>query len=199
MSSTRRPYHQVARAAATQNVQRQIVAAFRAALMERWMDDITLDDIALAAGTTRQTVIRMFGGKEGLLGAVAEAMSDEILLARAIPPGASVESVVHALVANYDVTGDVTVRMLAQEERHPTLSVLLNLGRAGHRQWVAGTFAPALSRLSRAERARRETQLVAMTDVYVWKLLRRDFGHSAKEVETLIAGMLHKLLKEYHG
>lgn len=191
-----RPYHQVARAAATLETQRRIVAAFREALLARWMDEITLDDVAAAAGTTRQTVIRMFGGKDGLLVAVAETMKDEIEARRAIPAGASPRAAAHALVRDYEVTGDIVIRILAQEERNPALTALLNIGRRWHRHWVEATFAPTLARLSGSERTRRATQLVAVTDVYVWKLLRRDFRHSAAEVEALIAGTLNKLLEE---
>ena len=50
--------------------------------------------------------------------------------------------------------------------------------------------------LRRGERERRTTQLVAVTDVYVWKLLRRDFQHSTGETEALIAGMIDKLTQE---
>lgn len=34
------------------------------------IDEITLDEVAASVGTTRQTVIRLFGGKDGLLEAV---------------------------------------------------------------------------------------------------------------------------------
>ena len=95
-----RAYHQIARAAATEDTRRRIVAAFRAALMERWMDDITLDDIAAAAGTTRQTVIRLFDGKEGLLVAVAETMKAGDRGSRASSRQARTpRAVAHALVA----------------------------------------------------------------------------------------------------
>jgi AcrR family transcriptional regulator len=196
MSATTRPYHQTARAAATQDTQHRILAVFRAALRTRWMDEIRLDDVAAEAGTTRQTVIRLFGGKDGLLVAVANVMKDEIQLMRAVPPGADPRAAAQALVRDYETSGDVIVRILAQEERHAALTALLDVGRKWHRNWVEETFAPTLARLAPKERARRTTQLVAVTDVYVWKLLRRDFRHSATDVEVLIAGMLRKLLEE---
>ena len=195
MSTATRPYHQIARAAATQDTRRRIVLAFRDFLLARWMDEFTLDDVAKAAGTTRQTVIRMFGGKEGLLVAVADLMKSEIEQRRAVPAGASPRAVAHALVEDYEFAGDIVVRLLAQEDRHPVLTPFLDLGRRWHRQWVAETFATVLARLKRQPREHRITQLVAVTDVYVWKLLRRDFRHSVAEVEALIAGMLHKLLE----
>ncbi len=193
MSVNARPYRQVARAAATEDTRRRIVAAFREALLARWMDEITLDDVAAAAGTTRQTVIRLFGGKEGLLTAVAETMKGEIEMTRAVPQGATPRAVAHALIEDYETSGDVIIRLLAQEARHPMLTPFLDLGRTWHRRWVAETFAASLIRLRHREQ--RVTQLVAITDVYTWKLLRRDFRHSVAEVEALIAGMLGKMLE----
>ena len=193
MPAVPRSYHQVARAAATQDMQRRIVDAFADALRMRWVDEITLDDIAATAGTTRQTVIRMFGGKEGLARAVADKMSGEIAIRRALPAGSGPRRAAHALVRDYEITGDVVIRVLAQESRHKVLTALLNVGRRLHREWVTNTFTHALP----AEGPAREaliTQLVVATDVYTWKLLRRDFHHSAEEVETLIAEMITKLL-----
>lgn len=190
-----RPYRQVARAAATEDLRLRVVAAFRDALLARWMDEITLDDIAATAGTTRQTVIRYFGGKDGLLTAVAETIKLEVETARTIGPGFSPRAIAHGLVRDYETSGDVIIRLLAQEERHPLLTPFLNLGRAWHRQWAAETFATSLIGLKRQQRERRITEFVAVTDVYVWKLLRRDFGNSATDVETLLAEMLGKLMQ----
>ena len=55
----------------------------------RRMDEVTLDVAAAAAGTTRQTAIRMFGGKEDLLRAVARRMAQEIAVRRTVPAGAT--------------------------------------------------------------------------------------------------------------
>jgi hypothetical protein len=49
-------------------------------------------------------------------------------------------------------------------------------GRAGHQEWVESVFAAALVGLRGKARRRRIAQLVAVTDVYAWKLLRRDKG-----------------------
>lgn len=194
MPAEARPYRQIARAAATLETRRRIVTAFSDALIAKWLDDITLDDVARAAGTTRQTLIRLFGGKEDLLRAVAETMKDEIETRRSVPPGASPRAVAHALVQDYEVAGDVVVRLLAQEQRHPDLTTLLNLGRSYHRAWVTATFAHRLRALAEPDRERRLTQLVVTTDVYVWRLLRRDMRMDVRAVTALVADMLETLL-----
>ena len=70
MSAVKRRYRQTARAASAQTLRQRIVLAFRDLLLARWIDEITLDEVAASAGTTRQSVIRLFGGKEGLIEAV---------------------------------------------------------------------------------------------------------------------------------
>src|SRR4051812_24510545 len=115
MPATTRPYRQIARAAATDETRRRIVAACAEALEQRWLDEITLDEIAIAAGTTRQTVIRLYGGKEGLLQAVAERTEHEVALRRALPPGSSPRAAARAVVQDYEANGDMIIRLLAQE------------------------------------------------------------------------------------
>jgi hypothetical protein len=58
-----------------------------------------------------------------------------------------------------------------------------------HRRWVERTFAPWL-RISRGGSARRLAQLLAVTDVYVWKLLRRDQGLSRSNAEPVLIELL---------
>jgi AcrR family transcriptional regulator len=196
MPAQPRPYRQIARAAATEDTRRRILAAFAEALTAHWMDEITLDGIAAAAGTTRQTVLRLFGSKEGLLRAVAGHMADDVARRRAVPPGAAPRAVARAIVRDYEVSGDMVIRLLAQEGRHPDLTALLEIGRREHRQWVADALAPALAALPQAAREMLVTELVVVLDVYTWKLLRRDLGHSREATEALVAAMIRKILNE---
>jgi AcrR family transcriptional regulator len=196
MSASTRPYRQVARAAATEETRRRIVAAFVEAMERRWVDEVTLDEIALAAGTTRQTVIRLFGGKEGLLTACAERLNEEVGLRRALPAGAGPGEVTRAVVQDYEASGDMVMRMLAQEERFPPMAALVENGRVWHRRWVAKAFAGALAARPPEAREALLDQLVVATDVYTWKLLRRDRRRTPAEVEALLAGLITAILQE---
>ena len=194
MAEIARPYRQIARAVATDDTRRRIVAAFEAALQARPMEDITLDGVAAEAGTTRQTVIRLFGGKEGLMTALTEKLSGDVRGRRSLPERATPAQAVRAVVADYEAMGDFIIRVLAQEESHPVLGIWLNTGRAKHRAWIGETFGHALP----PEPPRREaviTQIVIAADVYTWKLLRRDFQLSVEQTEALMAGMIVKLLQ----
>jgi hypothetical protein len=66
-------------------------------------------------------------------------------------------------------------------------------GRVAHREWCARVFAPYLAPLRGADRTRRLAQLVAVCDVYTWKLLRRDAGLSQRQVVTALVELLEPL------
>src|SRR4051812_39427567 len=133
---TTRRYTQDARARSAEDTARRIVEAFLARLMDQWFDEITLDRIAEDAGVTVQTVVRRFGGKEGLLARSVGTLSAQINAQRATPPD-DIRGAVRNLVADYERTGDAVIRLLALEPRPPAIKETLEFGRGEHRRWVA--------------------------------------------------------------
>jgi hypothetical protein len=57
-------------------------------------------------------------------------------------------------------------------------------------------FAPALKGRAAGERRRRLAQLVAVCDVYTWKLLRRDSGLSRRQTELALVELLEPILED---
>ncbi|MFS8048628.1 TetR/AcrR family transcriptional regulator [Rhizobium sp. BR 314] len=191
-----RAYRQSARADAVLDTEQQIVDALTALLAERWFDEITLDDIAAAAGTTRQTVIRRFGSKTGVLSAMAARLDVSIQAQRWSTPAESVADIVAVLMDDYERTGDVIVRTLGQEARFPEFTPILDRGREGHRGWIADMFKAWLDKLDDKARRDRFAQLLVQTDVWIWHLLRRAQGHSAMETQRLMTQAIERLLRE---
>jgi AcrR family transcriptional regulator len=193
MKSTVRRYSQRARAQAAADTGRRIVDAFLARLMTQWFDEITLNRVAADAGVTVQTVVRRFGSKEGLLSRAVETLASWIRAQRAAPPG-DLDRLIENLIGDYERTGDTIIRLLSLEPRHPSLKTFLDLGRRGHRQWAATAFAELLDQLAPAAARRALDALVISTDVYTWKLLRRDMGHglpaTAATLKALIQGTM---------
>lgn len=180
-----RPYRQSARAAAAEATAQRIVGAFSDCMKAGWFDEITLEAVARRAGVTVRTVIRRFGGKEGLLEAFVEDFVARAGERRRSPAG-DVAAAIGRVLDLYEAWGDSVVRNLAQEPRHPALKPLLDLGRDDHRRTTAAAYAPWLDRLPRPQRRRTLDALVAATDVYLWQLLRRDMGRSRQETEMVI-------------
>jgi len=184
-----RQYAQTARAESAEATGQRIVDAFLALFLKEWLDEITLDRVAADAGVTVQTVVRRFGGKEGLLAASISTMGKRVMDTRAAPRG-DIGQVVTNLLADYEDTGDAVLRLLALEQRHPSLKQFLKIGRDGHREWVTSAFEGELNALSASAKQNAVDTLVVITDVYTWKLLRRDMGHSVAETKKTLASMI---------
>jgi AcrR family transcriptional regulator len=189
MRTSKRSYHQSARAEAAEATAHRIVEAFLTRLMKQWFDEITLDLVAEDAGVTVQTVVRRFGGKEGLLTGAVKVFGDQINARRAAPSG-QVDELIENLIADYEKTGDAVIRLLALEERHAVLESVLELGRGEHRGWVNTAFAATLASLETSARERTLDALVIITDVYTWKLLRRDMGRSTRETAAAMKNLI---------
>ncbi len=185
----RRAYSQVARALAAEDTAKRIIGAFLDLLMNEWFDDITLDRVAGQAGVAVPTIVRRFGGKDGLLAAVVPVLSAQINDQRGgatRDPAASVDR----LIADYERTGDAVIRLLALAPRYPVVEQLTEFGRAQHRKWVSMAFTPSLSTIKGAARERAVDALVVATDVYTWKLLRRDLQRSPEDTAKTIKGLI---------
>jgi AcrR family transcriptional regulator len=192
----RRSYEQGARAEAAEENGRRIIDAFLSRLMNQWLDEITLDRVAEDAGVTVQTIIRRFGGKDGLLNAAAGVLGERINASRETP-GGDVAAMIEKLYADYETTGDTVIRLLALEPRHPGIEEVANLGRREHRAWVEKTLEGQLAKLDASARQRALDSLVVATDVYTWKLLRRDMRRSVKESIATTQGMVCAILGSF--
>ena len=173
------------RAAAAEATRERIVAAAADLFLERWYDDVTIAAIAERAGVSGQTVINHFGGKEQLAAAAHQRLSEGIVSLRYTPKAGDIPALVGAVVDDYETTGDAVVRLLALEEKVPSLQPLLAKGRESHREWVGAMFgAPELL-----------PELIVATDVYTWKLLRRDQGLSRDETVAAMLRIVQALLE----
>jgi AcrR family transcriptional regulator len=181
---TARPYTLRARAAAASATRARILDAATTAFLERWYDEVTVASVARAAGVSAQTVVNHFGTKEGLFAAAVEQAARELVARRERAEPGDVPGLVSALVDDYEITGDATIRMLALEERMPVLRDLAADGRRSHREWVARMVDPG----------ERLTLAVVATDVYTWKLLRRDRGLSRDATVAAMCDLLSAVL-----
>ena len=191
-----RRYIQGARAQAAEATAKRICEAFLARLMTQWFDEITLDRVAEDAGVTVQTVVRRFGGKEGLLAGAVNILSHQINTTRAAPQG-DLDRVIENLFADYEQTGDAIIRLLALEPRHPALRDFIEVGRHWHRDWIGGRFENDLARLDAPARRRAIDALVIVTDVYTWKLLRRDMGRSVAAARSTMKHLIIATISEF--
>jgi AcrR family transcriptional regulator len=195
MEAPGRPYRQGARAESAAATGERILDAASEIFWERPTDQISLEEIARRAGVTVQTVIRRFGGKDGLFAAAGEREAHKVRAQRDRAVAGDPAGAVRVLVEHYETLGDRVLRLLAEEDRIPALRDIAEQGRVYHREWCARVFAPALAGRSGVEHRRRLAQLVAVCDVYTWRLLRRDAGLSRRQTEIALVEMLQPLLE----
>jgi AcrR family transcriptional regulator len=189
----KRTYVMRARAEATAQTRRRILHAALELTFEKMSLEIVLDDVAQRAEVSVQTILRHFGSRDGLFDALEEFATEEIGQERAAPAG-DLDAAVRVIFDHYELRGDAVMRMLAQEQWDERTRRVSESGRRQHRQWVADVFAPHLAASSAKEREELTDLLVVATDVYTWKLLRRDRklarGDAEARVRRLIAALL---------
>jgi AcrR family transcriptional regulator len=192
-STGKRPYRMQARAKAAEATREKILQAADTVFDEHTIDDFTLSAVAKSSGVTVQTVLRHFGNREGLLVATLLHTGLKMRESREPSPSGDVNAAIGDLVDHYDEFGERILRLLAGSERHPTLQAMTEFGRVFHREWCEALFAADLKRSRGAKRERRIAQFVAVTDIYVWKVLRRDRGLSSRQTKQAMRELLEPL------
>jgi AcrR family transcriptional regulator len=185
LPSPRRLYRQVARAHAAQDTERRVLEAATQLFAERYYDDVHLEDVARLAGVTTKTVQRRFGGKEGLARAFLEAAGRHNAALRDRVPAGDPARALDFILGMYEPVGDSLMRTLSLDGRVPVVTAMAEAGRLLHRSWVERVFGPLLARDEMLRRSQL-AQLLLATDVYAWKLLRRDQGLSPAETRAVL-------------
>ena len=195
MKKIKRRYVMTARAAKADATRARIRASAMQLYRERAIEDFTLEEVAQHAGTTVQTVLRAFGSKDELVYAALEELAASGVPITPTAPG-DVAAAVKAIYDIYEGMGDLVIQRLNDERRRPALKPGLDQGRENHRDVVKTLFAPQLERQSGGARAQLLNILLVATDVYVWKLLRRDRVLSRAAAEAIVCRMIEGVTNE---
>jgi AcrR family transcriptional regulator len=192
-SGRRQAYSMGTRADAMAASRDRIAHAMLQLALEQAYEDITLAAIAQAADVSHQTVLNHFDSKEGVAAAAAELLAQQTGEARAKARSGDVKGAIGVLVGEYERIGDANVRWAMSSERLGSLAPLLDKARAGHQAWLERVFSDSLPKAPAARR-RAIHALHVSTDVYTWKLLRRDLKLSRTEVETIMVDLVSGIL-----
>jgi AcrR family transcriptional regulator len=182
-----------ARAEAAETTRRHVMDVARQLFATRDYDLVSLNQVAARASVGIQTVIRQFGSKEALFGAVGEVIAREVRQHRDQSVGADPAAAVDNLIAHYETHGRMVLHLLSQESRVDLLADVARSGRRYHRMWVERTFGRELTGTV-PEKKRRLAQLVAITDLYVWKVLRLDCGLDVTATKTSVRQLVEAVI-----
>jgi AcrR family transcriptional regulator len=179
-----------ARAAAAVATGERILESAWKHFSTRAYEQVRLREIAADAEVTVQTLHARFGSKDDLLAAAYRWWGEQEAVLRDAAPAGQVAEAVRVVFDHYEAHGDAILRMLSQEDRVPAIGEAMELGRGYHRTWAETVFAPLLRGLAAAEREQRLVTMIVATDVYVWKLLRRDMGMARSRAEAVVVRMV---------
>lgn len=198
-----RRYSMTARSAKAEATRERICQSMMALYSERSFDDFTLDDVARGAGTTVQTILRAFKSKDNLVFEALNRMNRKDSPYRLTRPGGfrptppgDVAAAIAELFSAYEIIGNLVIRNLANEGRNPALKPILTAGRSHHREWLRTVFAPQLRARRGGSRAQLFNCLIVATDVYTWKILRRDMKLTRPGAEAVVRQLVEAVTME---
>jgi AcrR family transcriptional regulator len=190
-----RGYRQSARADAAAQTATDILDATYELYWQTPIEDLTLALVAEHAGVSVQTVIRRFGSKDQLIAALTDRERERVVASREVTDPGDLHTTVKLLLGHYEHDHIATLKLLAEESRSPAIARVTEEGRRLHREWCETVFAELLADLPVAERRIRHAQLVAICDIYTWKVLRQDMDLSVKQTERTLVEMIEALTK----
>jgi AcrR family transcriptional regulator len=195
----RRPYKKVAR---EQSQQRTREALLEAAIDEFYADrwgKASLEALAARAGVTKQTLLRHFGSKEGLLIQALVRGAAQVLDERWSAPVGDIDGAIENLLDHYELWGRRARQIGAWQDAPSVLAKLSRAGRQLHYQWVDFAFAPELEGLDGATHARHRAELIVICDVQTWWILAHDLELPRAEIKAILIGMIDRTLGAARG
>ena len=191
-----REYKQVERAKAQERTREALIAAATDEFFEgNWLKS-TLDSLSHKAGVTRQTLLRHFGSKDGLLMQSLMRGAAQVRDQRWNTPTTDISGAVENVIEHYEEWGERSVRIGAWQRGPTVLALFANAARQMHYDWVEHAFARWLDRFDNETRAERQAILVVLCDVQTWWILSNDLGLSRRKVHTILTDQIERALEE---
>jgi AcrR family transcriptional regulator len=190
-----RAYTKVRRAEAEERTRAALLDAADEAFLSGPWGQVSLEAIARDAGVTKQTLLRHFGSKDGLLQAVLRRGTAVVGEHRLSAPTHDIAGAVENLLDHYETVGGRAMRSSNMDAKGP----LADLGRHArqfHYDWIEHAFGAWLDAAEPADRAPLRAALIVICDVQAWWTLSHDLGLPRSEVQSTLILTISRLLGE---
>lgn len=173
--------------------------------------DVTMDQLAAAAGIGRRTLFRYFPSREALVAAAVRQSYDQLLaevFARhdeSLGPEDTIRSVLTRTHAVAERMGRAHWQVAADPESHGELGEAVAARRQARTRYVSGFVAELWARCGRTDEPPRwlVDTFGLVESLFAFQALQRDLGRSREEiVETTTTAMvaaLHEALRATAG
>ena len=186
-----RNYTKVTRAASEEATRPALLEAATEVFFDGAWHTTSLDAIAGRAGTTKQTLLRHFGSKDGLLEAGYLRSFDVVRAQRLSAPTDDIAGAVDNLLDHYEEHGERALRIATLGADLPVADIA-PAARQFHYDWVEHAFGGWLGRLRGRERRRVRAALIVACDVHAWSILAHDRGLPRAEVRATLVLTIRK-------
>jgi AcrR family transcriptional regulator len=191
-----RPYKQVARAQAQERTRDDLIdAATEEFFKGHWMK-ASLESLSAKAGVTKQTLLRHFGSKDGLLMQALMRGAAAVRDQRWSAPTDDVAGAVDNVLDHYEAWGERSMSIGAWQSGPTFLALASQAARQFHYEWVEHAFGRWLENLSEEARTRRRAALIVLCDVQTWWILSHDLGLPRLEVHAILTDLIERLIAE---
>ncbi len=193
----RRPYRQVARAQARQRTRAALLNVAMEEFTKGHWEKMSLQELASRAQVTKQTLLRHFGSKDGLLTQAMASTAAETYTQRWSAVPGDIEGAVENVLDHYEEWGERSLRVGAWlQSGPPVLANISRMARQMHYDWVEYAFGPQLQRRHGDERMRCRAALITLCDVHTWWLLSHDLKLERAAVRATLTTAIERLLAD---
>jgi AcrR family transcriptional regulator len=189
-----RPYKQVARAQAQERTRDALLDCATDEFFEgNWLKT-SLKSLSAGAGVTKQTLLRHFGSKDGLLAQAMMRGVSQVRDQRWRTPIGDIEGAVDNLLDHYEEWGERSMRIGAWQRGPAVLARFSQVARQVHYEWVEYAFGPWLEPLNRQARTRRRAALIALCDLQTWWIFSHDLELSRPEIRAVLVELIERVI-----
>jgi AcrR family transcriptional regulator len=194
VSKKKRKYEQTARAKSQERTREALIEAAANEFFSGGWADTSLNRLAKRAGVTKQTLLRHFGSKHGLLMHALLRGAVQIRAQRWSAPQGDIPGAVANVLDHYEAWGERSLMIGSWQSGSGLLAGISQAARHVHYEWVEYAFAPWLERAEGEERRRRRVALIVLCDVQTWWLLSHDLKLDRGEVAATLTTAIERLL-----
>lgn len=200
MNKKKQTYDNSKRQIDAQKTKNEIIKAFGTLWSSYSIKEITLEMVAREAGVSTKTILRKFKSKGGLTNESLSYLASEIESERTSTKVGDIDDILKTLLSNYEKMGEAAIRTINLE---PELEIARQIGAKGrtlHRDWCIRMFAPYLPDEQSIDYEIQLTSFIAATEIYLWKLLRKDLKFGKEKTfsifRNLVQGLINNNIKK---
>jgi AcrR family transcriptional regulator len=192
--SGRTKYTKVARAESERRTREALLDAADAVFFESDWQRATLVSVAERAGVSKQTLLRQFGSKEGLVRAAHARGVQTVKAQRLAAPSDDLRGAIANLLDHYEEYGERALKIGQLDDAVLGVDILAG-AKALHHEWIDHAFGGWLAAERPATRKRLRAALIVLCDVQTWAILTHDLKLGRAEVEATLLTAVERLLE----